>query len=251
MAYCVFWYPRTYHGVIEIRKEISSEREITGSLSDEPNPKYRIMLNNSETNGKNEHGVPREDIEVVISEGESEIIRFTLEQRQASRNGLVLYEYDENCLPEELREQEAENLSAEGRVLPRQAFWSAIYHLSKDFYHVHEFHDDKTDSIILPYMNGCNNIQENNNEALIHYLNCYENKFCNYLNYSKNLLGSIEKKHIGKVGIKTLMKYKPTWDEIFYRIRGAHIYYKTLVGSKYLLPANNADGLHRLILGHL
>jgi hypothetical protein len=234
MANCVFWYPRTYHGVIERRSNIPDK--ITKTLSDIPGLEYKIILTNEKTNEENEHGICRENIKVeILGGGVYTVAKFILIQKQASRNGLVLYEYDEHLLDNLLLQE-----------IDRQAFWSAIYHYSKEFYHKHEFHDEETDSILLPYMNGCNNIQEDNNEALLHYLNCYEKKFHNYQNYSKDILNRVEEL-FAKARFKTLRECTPIWDDFFYRIKGSYIYYKTLAGSKYFLPANQEE-FHRVIL---
>jgi hypothetical protein len=197
-----------------------------------------MVLENIESKEINEHNVPRENIKVSIKNDPSNnpLVEFTLIQKKASRNGLVLYAYDEKLL---------ESLSLTEK--DGEALWSAIYHFSKDFYHVHEFHDKHNDSILPPYMKKCEDIQTNNNEALIYYLTCYENKFNHYHDYAKDLLDHVKKRLFDKVQFETLMYYRPIWDRVFYRIKGAHIYYRTLVGSKYLHSADQ-DKFHRLIL---
>jgi hypothetical protein len=256
MANCVFWYPRTSHGVIKIREEIAAYRVIEETISDKPCSEYWVRLENIETGESNGHKAKRENIKVTLykkkeslparnkgarckrkeKEDREEVIQFELIQKQASRNGLVLYEYDDTDLSVLIPETD------------REPFWSAVYHHSKYFYHEHEFHDGKSDSILLPYMEACNNVQEKNNAALIHYLGCYEKKFRYYHDYSKDLLDSVQNRLVDNVRIKTLMKYKLKWDGLFYRLKGAHIYYKTLTGSKYFIPTNENDELHRLIL---
>lgn len=54
-----------------------------------------------------------------------------------------------------------------------------IYHKIKEFYHLHEHHQaDDGDSMLKPYISSIDvDINQHDNEALLHYLNEYEIKF--------------------------------------------------------------------------
>jgi hypothetical protein len=223
--YCVFWYPRTSHNNIEKREKASDIKE-NNPLSDEPEPDYWFDIENRPSEEKNEHGVKREDILFRLyikkpggkRENEKEVL---LKQTQTSRNGLVKYAYNPDLIPRFDTEDDA------------SAFWSAIYHQAKYFYHVHEYHDDKMDSILAPYLAGeCDiDIKAVNNPALSHYLEFYEQKFIARHDTLKDFYNRIRREIVGKFDIEHLVGYKKKLDEICRTVHGAHIYYQTLACS--------------------
>ncbi|MDR1555585.1 MAG: hypothetical protein LBS88_00965 [Tannerellaceae bacterium] len=231
MAECVFWYPRTAYEEIKIRKNILP---VSGNipLCDKPETEYWFDLENIQTHVLNEHGVNRENIRVTLyffripaNGGEKEKVTdrvLLLKQVQASRNGLVRYEYDPACVPEMADEFTA------------SAFWSAVYHYSKNFYHEHEYHEGKADSILSPYMGGCD-IRSRDNEAIKHYIGLYEAKFTERHNAFDNYYIHVKANIFNKNAFApSIPKYNNGLENIYRTLSGAYIYYKAISNSIYV-----------------
>ncbi len=83
----------------------------------------------------------------------------TLYYEKSSHNGMIKYSFEPKFF---------EN----GKFgFDDKSFPEVVYHIIKSFYHIHEFHEDETDSSLLPYL--CKediNINEPDNKAIRHYL---------------------------------------------------------------------------------
>lgn len=243
MGQCVFWYPRTVHSEI---KRISkfTHSEIV-QISDIEEKNYYVVFLLIEREDLNEHGALREDIDIyVVNEKCVDELRYSfksgisgpedltpllngtiekviaLKQKQASRNGLVLYEYEDSSFP---------SIQNEASLI---AFWSAIYHNAKGFYHVHEFHHPETDSILLAYLNGCD-IQGEDNNAIHHYIGEYVKKFEYTLESLNDMQKYVQGNKFMEFILTPLLRYQDKLINVSYNIEGELLYCKSLLESRY------------------
>lgn len=131
---------------------------------------------------KNISDIPGDDLYVKIeleSSGNFKIFKKSnnkyvfvveLKREQISSNGLMMFSYSEVS---------DGNLSFSSAEFP-----TAIYHMIKSFYHIHDFHDNDSDSSLPPFVtNHRVDIRNNDNEALQHYLRTYSKVISDTANY--------------------------------------------------------------------
>jgi len=241
MGKCVFWYPRTSHSEIKRISELLPYRGVI-PISDIEDENCNVVFRLRELPEEyNEHGYPKENIEVyIIDEEHVEPLNKTindptieidevdkhlndtnkgvivLKQRQTSRNGLVKYEYDDKSLP---------NMDNDDSL---KAFWYAIYHNAKGFYHLHEFHLEETDSILSPYLGDCN-IKTDDNDAIHHYIDQYLEKFEKIDNVVQVMQKDISK----DIWLTSMLEYQKELIRLSYSAEGDFLYCKSLLSSKY------------------
>lgn len=173
MARCfvVLWIPTVNHIPIPFDKPLHNGIRI-GNISDNPNEKFLVKI---ETRGK--------DISISISSTENpEIFEHFLDlhYEDSSHNGMVKYSFDSKFLEDSEFGFDVEN------------FPEVIYHMIKSFYHIHEFHEDESDSSLKPYLCMENiDIHKENNAALRHYLRNHEQAVLDLVKNAKNLLRSV------------------------------------------------------------
>lgn len=112
-----------------------------------------------------------------------------------------------------------------------------IYHKIKEFYHLHEHHQaDDGDSMLKPYISSIDvDINQHDNEALLHYLNEYEIKFQEGHRFVQLIYNKLV---IGGWWTKTKMFFSSNSNHhSFYRLvsrlKGDKAYYNSLFYSCY------------------
>lgn len=228
VCYCVLWMPTIIHKEFDgFIKEKSEIFEISDELS---------------TNVLNENGDNRIFAKVKLQDGANIAIELYKDKRGKqildnslllknegkSHNGLFKYKI-------ELPDDGHFLIWEEGDEKP--VFPCDIYHVIKEFYHIHEHHKaDDGDSMLNPYISFANvNLNDDNNAALAHYMEQYETKFRN---------GHLYLQHIYNRLIN-----RPVWSNLhmffsansnhhsFYRIasrlKGDKTYYNSLYFSCY------------------
>lgn len=115
-------------------------------------------------------------------------------------------------------------------------FPCAIYHKVKEFYHNHNFHKpDDGDSMIPPFVSKTKiELRIPDNEALLHYLNRYEQKFIDSFYFLELYFNKLNRN-----SLSSRIRFFFGWDNhtSFYmlamRIKGDKTYFNTLCTSKY------------------
>lgn len=115
-------------------------------------------------------------------------------------------------------------------------FPCSIYHKIKEFYHNHNFHKpDDGDSMIPPFVSKTKvEIKSVDNEALLHYLNRYEQKFIDSFYFLELYFNKLSRN-----SLSSKIRFFFGWDNhtSFYmlamRIKGDKAYFNTLCTSKY------------------
>lgn len=199
--YCVLWMPTKFHKSLrpiynnpveeggvetvlseeEIDNEIDVEDDITYSnicTSDDETPKIYIdltlhkkdffpdSLERATYHRLKENDIPLRHISIVAKKEDGEIIEtLFLECIDARSNGLFQFSYivDDHYLSE----------TGTGKYLLNSQYniTNALYHNIKSFFHKHEFHGKIKDSILCPFSSAQPiNLTQNNNTALLHYL---------------------------------------------------------------------------------
>lgn len=204
LKYCVFWIPTIYqHGI-----PIPLKDEVNGDISDNSDKNHIISIK------------LQANRDFVISNETSQSI--TLNFIDGSRNGLLLYSYDANMLAD----------TTLGFIVDKMP--NAVYHMIKEFYHVHEFHQSDTDSLLSAYESDSKvDIKQNNNPALNHYLELYQSKLKAYANQISQLsqqLNIITKKASQKYIALDAFKVV---DDLCINAIGEGLYCNTLLSSKY------------------
>jgi len=116
-------------------------------------------------------------------------------------------------------------------------FPCSIYHKIKEFYHSHDYHKiNDGDSMLRPYISYEDvNLAANNNEALTHYLDEYEDKFINGFEFlSKDFSVLIEKNILSflKMNLTSNSRHHSFY-KLASRIKGDKTYYNSLYKSCY------------------
>lgn len=170
MAKCfaVLWIPTVNHVPVPFDKPYHNGGR-TIDISDIQEHPFPIKI---KARGKN--------IDILLSNEEcpDEFELFlTLKYEGFSHNGMVKYSYDEKFL-------EDSNFGFSAEVFPE-----AVYHMIKSLYHVHEFHEDESDSSLQPYLSSSDiDIRKSDNAALRHYLENYERTVLNLVSRAKKFL---------------------------------------------------------------
>lgn len=121
----------------------------------------------------------RKDKSIGISAlGQNGVKKFflRLDYVDSSRNGLIEYSYKETYC----------ELKSVGFQFTSEVFPEAIYHIIKEFFHEHEFHEKDADTSLPPYTSDKKiNLQQNDNPALQHYLERYETALTDLVFFAK------------------------------------------------------------------
>lgn len=202
-CYVVLWIPTIVYNDFSKPLENSLEKNI----SDIPGKEFIVRLELSEEG----------DFSVFSKIGERFELMVELKRKQVSSNGLMLFSYNSTS--------DEEN----GFRFTSTEFPTAVYHMIKSFYHVHDFHDSDTDSSLPPFVSSETiDIQSKDNKALLHYLNNYNNVISNTVRYIQLAIRSTRrnKEEIRpetRSGIQKLCLYA----------RGYEVYMGVLYHSKY------------------
>lgn len=206
--YCVFWYPTIVH----TKSEIINPLQKTIETSDDVGVRHQITLNlDPETND-------------LLIKSES-IGRNSIEARlnfiESSRNGLHLYSYDLNSGSEEAKFIEA-------------SVDHIIYHMAKDFYHIHEINHDSDSTLRALIVKKEPNIKSIDNDALMHFLKLYEIKFIAYSKdiFFKNQYLTQQKKSVENSYL-TIKEKISFLNESCENAISEYIYCKSLLNSSY------------------
>ena len=207
-CYVVLWIPTIVYN--DFSKPL--ENSIEKNISDIPGKELVVRLELSE----------KGDFSVFSKTGERFELMVELKRKQVSSNGLMLFSYDSTSNEEN------------GFRFTSTEFPTAVYHMIKSFYHVHDFHDSDTDSSLPPFVSSVIiDIQSKDNKALLHYLNNYNNVISNTVRYIQFAIRSTRrnKEEIRpetRSGIQKLCLYA----------RGYEVYMGVLYHSKYNTISN-------------
>lgn len=202
--YCVLWIPTVFHKKL-YQLSTHCEREV--DISDLQHCPHRVKVRLDESGSVSITTLEKEEV-------------ITLRLIDTCSNGLFLYEYSIN---------DEEN-SLIGKEIPY-----AIYHIVKEFYHTHEHHAPEEDAYLKPYCSEIKpEIKNNDNEALMHYLKNYHDKFSAYLNqihYAYNALK--ERKKSPQATFLVSTKANKQIIGLCMKARGEELYYNALNKSKH------------------
>lgn len=150
-----------------------------------------------------------------------------LHREQVSSNGLIEFSYEKK--------------SPEGSAFcfTENEFPSAIYHIIKSFYHLHNFHEKEADSSFLPYISSrFVFIRTRDNDALRHYLRTYGEYISNSVNNLQTAIQRVrEKKEEIKPESRSLVQRLCTLAQ------GFEVFMGVLYRSKYntICKTNSED----------
>jgi len=149
-CYAVLWIPTVNHIPIPFDNP-HNEGVKVADISDIIGRPFKIKV---ETDGYNINILTQNEKNPEIFDS-----FITLYYEKSSHNGMVKYSFEPKYL-------------ANGKFgFDENAFPEVVYHIIKSFYHIHEFHEDETDSSLLPYLSKEDlNITEPDNKAIRHYL---------------------------------------------------------------------------------
>lgn len=216
MAQCfaVLWIPTVNHIPIPFENPYHNG-ELTINISDIEESPFPIKI---KANGKN--------IDIYLSTEDSVDVFelfLTLRYEDSSHNGLVKYSFEEKFLEDSDFGFSAKN------------FPEAIYHLIKSFYHVHEFHEDESDSSLQPYV--CSediDIRQYDNAALHHYLKNYERSVLGLVNSAKKFLRHVvDLEDLEKEQPGTTIREYEAFPNMYIMVLGYDTYIRSLYNSIY------------------
>lgn len=158
------------------------------------------------------------NIQVDVKSNNGEYNPFvTLIREDVSSNGLMCFTY------------KSTSDDGKGFCFTTTEFPTAIYHIIKDFYHKHEFHDGENDSSLRPFVSSHKiNIKAKDNEALLHYLTTYGTVISNFVSYIQL---AIRAKRAAKDKINP--DTRELLNDMCLRARGYEVYMGVLYRSKY------------------
>ena len=219
-CYAILWIPTVSHIPIPFEKPLNGNVRCD-NISDIPEEPFNIKV------------VARErDIEIYVQDevdSECFIPFITLKYEDFSHNGMVKYSYD------------AKFLSEDGFGFDDKEFPAAVYHLIKSFYHTHEFHEDETDSSLVPYLSREDvNIHEDDNPALREYLRNHEETVINLVKGGQQYLREVLDKEKNK-GITLALPDYDSFSKLFVMARGYNVYFHSLCGSVYNRSCNTSN----------
>lgn len=226
-CYAVLWIPTFTHKPFI---EHPIKETIRRNISDLEDEKFEIEVSLLEDN--------HIGISVLGDNGEKkDFLRLTC--IGCSRNGLIEYSYEETHLS---------NAESDGFQFTSEVFPEAIYHIIKEFYHEHEFHDNEADTSLRPYISKKSvNLQQNDNPALEHYLERYEEALTDLVDLTRDAKNKIAEDSKKKKGCKewllswlTLMAaqneklcHYQSLGKLIMKAKGFEIYLNALYGSIY------------------
>ncbi len=164
-CYAVLWIPTILHGELsncksKIEKLIS---DVTGDKLNEGDEEIyvRVILGDSG------------NVDVYVRDADGQFAPdpfITLTLEDSSSNGLCCYSYTKTALDSQY---------SEGFGFTESKFPKAIYHIIKEFYHSHDFHNPENDASLPPFVSTKKiDIHSDDNDALKHYLIHYEKLLC-------------------------------------------------------------------------
>ncbi len=161
VRYCTFWYPTIYHTDLT---PIPLSNTIEGrDISDGADKKYFISITvDNQENLTVKSTINQDDFYIILS----------LDPKKKRRNGFVQYSFN------------LDNLPAEHHVSFEKVLEKDIYHIAKEFYHKHEADPDKDSALRAIISPSPQDIEEDDNEILIKFLECYHPVF---EKYAKNI----------------------------------------------------------------
>jgi hypothetical protein len=181
-CYAALWMPTIHHHL-----PYAIESYCEKNISDQPEEPLHVEVILKKDSG---------DIEIKAwdnnSEGKTKTKNFELKQEEVSRDGMILYSYEAEKYDENQKD---------GFRFTEEHFPKSIYHIIKSFYHRHRFHAEDEDAILTPYTSeDYIDINSENNAAVLHYLNMYED----FLDGIINNINTIENNSKG-VKYKTIV----------------------------------------------
>lgn len=206
MNYAVLWMPTINHGdIVHPTETITKEKDISDKGD---SLKVRVVFE------------PDTKCISVYCLSEGEFVLFvTLKYIDESGNGMILYAYEDAVMP-------CGEFKFTGNDFPE-----VIYHTIKGFYHTHDFHEEAVDSslkpFVMPYSDDFN-FKSPNNQALLHYLDCYEKVLRGYVAMSRFWFKQLRKKNEGEN--ETVYKVLP---QFFLIVKGYEVYLSSLYNSRY------------------
>lgn len=139
--------------------------------------------------------------------------------KDESRNGMIHYLYEDAILQDS-------DFKFTGTNFPE-----VVYHMIKEFYHEHNFHESENDSSLKPYISHCSDDFEfkvPNNKALLHYLKCYEKVLKGMVAQSKMWMNILRNKNLDN-NTKVFVAIP----KLCLMARGYDAYLSTLYNSRY------------------
>lgn len=212
MCFVVLWIPTVNHIPIPFDSPLhGGERKF--NISDNPSEPFFVMV---KTMGRDI------DIRIQKEHTTSEFEHFlTLQYLDFSHNGMVKYSFDDKFL-------ENSEFGFDDKTFPE-----AIYHLIKSFYHIHEFHEDESDSSFKPFVSAEDiDIHERDNLALRHYLRNYEKAILNLVNSAKRLLRHVTDLEKNGEGHESIREYE-SFPDMYVMALGYDTYIRSLFESVY------------------
>lgn len=202
-CYVVLWIPTIVYNDFSASIKTSLEKNISDIPDRELIVKVDLLGNGS--------------FNVFIKSVEQYDLLVELKREQVSSNGLMMFSYKSTSNKES------------GFRFNSTEFPSAIYHMIKSFYHVHDFHDDASDSSLAPFVTSQKiDIQSDDNEALQHYLTKYSDIISSTVGY---LRLAIRKTRENKEEIRP--ETRSLFQQMCLYAKGYEVYMGVLYRSKY------------------
>ena len=211
MCYAVLWIPTVNHLPIPFEEPLNDGVKIA-DISDIIGRPFNIKI---QTNGKNID---------IFTQNEKECDAFdpfiTLHFEKFSHNGMIKYSFEPKFF-------ENGEFGFDDKSFP-----GVVYHIIKGFYHIHEFHENETDSSLLPYLSKKDiNIGEPDNEAIKHYLKNFERIILVLVNLAREFSDMVQDK--GKKDPEFVQKDFDTFFKMYIMVRGYDAYQHSLYKSVY------------------
>ncbi len=160
----------------------------------------------------------------IYTQNEKESKKFdlflTLYFEKYSHNGMIKYSFESKFF-------ENGEFGFDDKSFP-----GVVYHIIKEFYHIHEFHEDETDSALLPYLSKEDiNINEPDNDAIKHYLKNYEKIILVLVNLAREYARTVIDEE--KKNPEFVLKDFGTFINMYIMVRGYDAYLHSLYKSIY------------------
>jgi len=202
-CFVVLWIPTIVYN--DFSKPVCNILE--KNISDIPEKQLTVKLELSE----------KGDFSVYKKDKNQYVFLVELKREQISSNGLMLFSYNSTSNEEN------------GFRFTSKEFPTAVYHMMKGFYHVHDFHDDDSDSSLPPFVSSEKiDIKCADNKALLHYLNNYNKVISNTVQYIQFAI-RIARKNKEEIRPET----RSNIQKLCLYARGYEVYMGVLYHSKY------------------
>ena len=218
-CYVVLWIPTVNHIPIPFDEPLHGGTR-TENISDNPDEKFLVRIKAED-----------KDINISVSSVEDperfeDFIRLRYED--FSHNGMVKYSFGSQFLDDSEFGFDDKN------------FPEAVYHMIKSLYHIHEFHEDESDSSLKPYLSTDDiDIHKENNAALRHYLCNHERAVLDLVKNAKTLLRSVLETE-KKKGMPEEIRVYESFPSMYVMALGYDTYIHSLYDSIY----NNECSIH-------